>query len=223
MTMSVKGMVKQNNEKRKMLTPENKAYFENLLVAIRTNAFKSEHATEEVLMELLDHLLQAQKEGKSAEAVFGKTPKLLAEDIIESLPAESKKINLSFGAEILLTLFGWAIVPWGIFVFFKGEEQTIYIGSALLYAVLLVSGLLGLIRLIFKMVRQDAIGPSRNKIKSSLLFGISFGLLITVLVFINVLVKPFGPTVSMNYYTIFGLGCFFLLAAYLFRKMRESN
>ncbi|RHW40161.1 DUF1129 family protein [Lysinibacillus yapensis] len=192
------------------------------MVYIRTNALKSERATEEVLLEMLDHLLEAQKEGKSAEEVFGKAPKELAEEIIQSLPKEPLKKTVGFAFEALLNLLGWAIIPWGIFAYFKGEEQTIYLGSTLLFGIILVLGLALLIYYVFRMVKQEAF-DSRKKLRSSLVFGTIFGLLIVLLVFLNFFIDPFGPTIQMSYFTIFGLGCFLILAAYLFRKSRESQ
>ncbi|WP_339288736.1 DUF1129 family protein [Ureibacillus sp. FSL K6-0786] len=79
MKVSVKELIRQNNEKRKQLTPENQQYYENLLVYIRANLSRNERATEEVLLEMLEHLLEAQKEGKTASEVFGKNPKDLAD------------------------------------------------------------------------------------------------------------------------------------------------
>ncbi|WP_347862474.1 hypothetical protein U0355_04750 [Salimicrobium sp. PL1-032A] len=58
--MQKKEMIKSNNEKRKELTEENREYYEDMLLYIRLSYSKSEQDMEEVLAELLDHLLEAQ-------------------------------------------------------------------------------------------------------------------------------------------------------------------
>ena len=73
--MNVKEMVELNNQRRKLLTKENLKYYEDMLVYIRLSYDKSDQEIEEVLLELLDHLLEAQKEGRTAKEVFGRNPK----------------------------------------------------------------------------------------------------------------------------------------------------
>lgn len=72
--MTEKEMVAINNERRKQLTKENKAYYEDMLVYLRTSRIPAKK-TEELLLEMPDHLLTAQKEGKRAEDVFARTRK----------------------------------------------------------------------------------------------------------------------------------------------------
>lgn len=223
MTLTVKKMVKQNNEKRNLLTPENKTYYENMLLYIRTNAFKGEKATEEVLLEMLDHLLEAQKEGKRAEEVFGKAPQQLAQDIIESLPNESVKKVIGFSLEIILTLFGWYLVAWGAPDLILKEGSTIYLGTASVSIVLIVGSLVGLIYFIFAVLKKSAFTNKKKKNKVTWGLGIIFGLVWAGVILLNIFVKPFGPAIHINYYTAFGLGCFLLLASYLFKKSREAK
>lgn len=80
--MNTKDLIQLNNEKREQLTEKNSEYYGDMLVYIRTNFNKSERYTEEVLLELLEHLLQAQEEGRTAKEVFGEDPKAYCNDII---------------------------------------------------------------------------------------------------------------------------------------------
>lgn len=221
--LTVKNIIEQNNAKRKLLTPENEMYYENMLVFIRSNAFKNERATEEVLLEMLDHLIEAQKEGKTAQEVFGKSPEQLAEQIIESLPKESIKDMFEFGSEIVFTLFGWFLAIWGLMPLFSKKEQTIYLGSTAISAILLIGSLILLVYVVFKILKKNAFSNSKKKKSLAWGLGILMGLVWAGVFVMNVLLEPIGPTVQMNYYTGFGLGCFFLLAAFVLKKSREAK
>lgn len=222
MTLTVKELIKQNNEKRKLLLPENENYYENLLVYIRSNLFRKERATEEILLEMLDHLLEAQKEGKTAEQVFGKSPQQLAEEIIESLPKESMKEVLEFVFENVLTLFGWFLVAWGFLPLISKEEQSIHIGTAAITALCVAGSLFLIVYFVFVMLKKNAFHHTK---KGSVLWslGILIGSIWAIVLFINISLEPFGPIVQINEYTGFGLGCFFLLAAYILKKSREAK
>ncbi len=223
MTLTVKELIKQNNEKRKLLLPENEIYYENLLIYIRSNLFRKERATEEILLEMLDHLLEAQKDGKSAEQVFGKSPQQLAEEIIESLPKESVKEVMEFAFENILTLFGWFLVVWGFLPLISREARTIYTGTAAISALLLVGSLFLTVYFVFVLIKKDAFNRKKNK--GSVLWGIGvlIGSIWALIFFINISLKPLGLSIQINEYTGFGLGCFFLLAAYIMKKSREAK
>jgi DNA-binding ferritin-like protein (Dps family) len=85
MFMDPKELIELNNEKRELLTEENKEIYGNMLTYIRM-ANIAEHHTEEVLMDVLDHLLDAQERGKTAHDVFGKDPKAYCDELIDALP-----------------------------------------------------------------------------------------------------------------------------------------
>jgi uncharacterized membrane-anchored protein len=221
--LTAKDIIEQNNKKRKYLTPENELYYENMLVFIRSNAFKKERETEEVLLEMLDHLIEAQKDGKTAEEVFGKTPEQLAEQIIDSLPKESIKDILEFGFEIVFTLFGWFLAIWGLMPFVTKKEQTIYLGSTAISALLLIGSLILLVYVVFSVLKKNAFSNSKKKKTLAWGLGILMGLVWAAVFLMNILLEPIGPTVEINYYTSFGLGCFFLLAAFILKKSREAK
>ena len=223
MKLTVKELIEQNNEKRKNLTPENQEYYQNMLVYIRSTALKSERATEEVLLEMLDHLLEAQREEKTAVEVFGKAPKELAEEIIETLPKESVKANLDFLFEIGFTLFGWYLVIIGIPPLISQEDRTVYLGSILLSGILLIAGVVALLLFVFGVLKNTAFEDKRKKKKVNWLLGTLFVLFFVGGIGANVILEPFGPSFTVSYLLAFGLGCFFLLAAYLFKKARESK
>ncbi|QKY71189.1 DUF1129 family protein [Lentibacillus sp. CBA3610] len=121
--MNTKDLIQLNNEKREQLTEENEKYYGDMLVYIRMNLNKSERYTEEVLLEMLEHLLQAQAEGKTARDVFGEDPKTYCQDIIEEIPSEKKTNRLPFILFIMMRLISIVgltagIVGFALYYFF---------------------------------------------------------------------------------------------------------
>ncbi|GER68288.1 hypothetical protein BpJC7_26370 [Weizmannia acidilactici] len=112
--VSAKQLIEENNRKREELTPENEKYYGDLLIYIRLQLTLSEQQSEEVLMELLDHLLEGQKENKTAEEMFGGDPKAFADEIIRQLPKEEKRNMIPFITRIVIMLAGIQLVINGI-------------------------------------------------------------------------------------------------------------
>ncbi|MED3660605.1 DUF1129 family protein [Ureibacillus sp. FSL K6-8385] len=223
MKIPIKELIQQNNEKRELLLPENKKYYEDLLVYIRANLSKDERAVEEVLLEMLDHLLEAQKEGKTAETVFGKNPKELADEILAALPKESWKHQMEFALEILFTFFGWYFAIVGLFPLFKKEDQTVYAGTLIVSGILLVGAIVMFIYIVLKILKNGTFREQKKRKGITILYSIIAGGLFALGLIVKFAVPPFGPTFEVSYYTVFGMGCFLLLASYLLKKMREQN
>ncbi|MGK0577062.1 DUF1129 family protein [Macrococcus capreoli] len=106
--MKTKDIIEQNNIKREELTPENLKVYEEVLMYLRCDLSLSERVTEVTLMDLLDHLLEAQMHDVTTEEFFGPDPKQFAKDLVEEIPKESKRNIWMFTASIfcfLLALF----------------------------------------------------------------------------------------------------------------------
>ena len=103
--MNAKDIIELNNELREQLNKENLAAYEDMLTYIRLSSNKSEQQTEEVLLELLEHLLEAQKSGKTAKDIFGEDIKQYCDELINEIPGEKSQKH-----EILvlyrITIFG---------------------------------------------------------------------------------------------------------------------
>lgn len=84
-------MIKQNNELKNQLNPENKKYYEAILVYMRIDMNNKDHQTEKVLLEILHDILNAQKNGTSAQEFFGKSPKEMSDRILSERPKDSEK------------------------------------------------------------------------------------------------------------------------------------
>lgn len=77
-------MVELNNQRRKLLNEANRKYYEDILVYLRMSRIPSKQ-TEELLLEMLDHLLTAQQKGKTAKDLFGEDPEAYCEEIVQSM------------------------------------------------------------------------------------------------------------------------------------------
>lgn len=81
--MTEKEMVQLNNEKRKLLTAENEAAYSDMLIYLRLTSVPQKQM-EELLLEILDHLLEAQEDGKTAHDIFGGDLKAYCDELIKS-------------------------------------------------------------------------------------------------------------------------------------------
>lgn len=85
--MNSDNLIKANNLLRKKLTSENQKYYEDLLTYIRgKSTFNREKDVEQLLLEILHDLIDAQNNGQNAEDYFGKNPQTLADEILQTLP-----------------------------------------------------------------------------------------------------------------------------------------
>lgn len=110
MSKTVDQLVKLNNEKRKLLKEENERYYTDVLLYVRMQWRLSEKQSEELLLEILDHLLDAQAENKTAQEVFGDNPNQFAHDLIEEIAKEKPQNMAKFIGGIVIMLTGWALV-----------------------------------------------------------------------------------------------------------------
>lgn len=172
---------------------------------------------------MLDHLLEAQKEGKTAEEVFGKSPRDLADEIILTLPKEPMKKIVEFFFEVGMQFLGVYLVVIGIGPLISGEEKVIRIGSMMTGLILLLAGFALIVFFLLKFLQAEAFKPAATR-KTFIwkVASISTG---TIAVYVSylLLVEPFGSQLTVSSYTYFGMGCFLLLVSFLMKKMREAN
>lgn len=222
MTQTVKKMVKENNEKRLLLTEGNNEYYSNFLTYVRSAYFKDERAVEDVLLEMLDHLLLAQKEGKIAEDVFGKNPKELADDVISNLPNESWKDIFLFGIELLATLLAAYTIIVGLLDIITKQSKTIYVGNVLIIVGILVVTLLALIFVTLQMLKKESFSQKKSKA-----FYVYFFLIIFIgsvgSSYLGNILPPIGQQIDVGQYGMFSIGCLLTLVTFLMKKIREQR
>lgn len=222
-------MVQLNNEKRTQLNEVNTAYYDDMLIYIRTNAMKSEQQTEEVLLELLDHLLEAQTEGKTAVDVFGEDLKAYCDEVIEEIPGEKSSKNLSFIGFLLLDLAAIAMLTFGIlgygtyFIFGLGEQYfNITLGKGIV--VLLIDTLLiGIwILIIFKWMKHSTFKVKKtNKWVEFLQLWLISTIFIGLSIVTFILFPDFGTNFKIHQLMIAAIGLIlYVLKIYLNKKMQ---
>lgn len=146
--MNATQLVKENNKLREDLNPENKRFYEDLMVTVRVHSlFRDNQQTEEALLLVLQDVLQAQESGGSAEGYLGKDASTLASEMIREISYLSKGKMLLYGLIGLGVYLYAAIGPSTIFdlVFSKSHQASLSLLTLLvetIVTVILVYGLL---------------------------------------------------------------------------------
>jgi DNA-binding ferritin-like protein (Dps family) len=219
--ITIKKLIKQNAEKQKLLNDENKKYYEDFVVYVRSSLLKDQRATEEILLEMLDHLLTAQADQKDAQQFFGKDPKALADEVIENLPQESWKNVFAFGIELILTVFAYYTVVRGIYIIAMNEEKQFYLGNTLLVGAVLAAALWIVIVVTLKMFQNSTYGDSNRKsiiVISCLIFVLSVGIVV-----LTQMMPSFGRLIDLGRYGVFSISCLLFLIIFIMKKIREQQ
>ncbi|MBD7907692.1 DUF1129 family protein [Sporosarcina gallistercoris] len=224
--VTTKELIQENNEKREQLTEENERYYSNMLVYIRSKFLLSERATEELLMEMLEHLLEGQQDGKSAEEIYGRDPKAYADELIAQMPKEKKKNQLLFGIQLTVGVLGWMVIArgaiLGIMSFFQPVDERLYVVStiALLAAVLLITavGVLLLINMVNKTAFEEKKSTWKFAIGGGMTGVMVFGLLMGIAFFF----KERGPAIEFPWLASLLAGFVLLLVSQWISRTNEG-
>jgi uncharacterized membrane-anchored protein len=202
--MKAKQLIEENNRKRDQLTPENEKYYSDMLIYIRLQLSLSEQQSEEVLMEMLDHLLDGQLEGKSARDIFGDDPKGYADEIIQNLPKEQKREVVPFIMGIVLNLVSWMFMIRGAVILvisqFQNVSSKVFVFPTLLIFVLILGSIAFGVWYIFRVIKlslfNEKVSEKKNMIKVGLFVAISMGILLVVSEF----TPEFGPAFDFSWW-----------------------
>ncbi|KQL50866.1 hypothetical protein AN964_24965 [Heyndrickxia shackletonii] len=221
--MKAKQLIEENNRKRELLTPENKQYYSDMLIYIRLNLSLSEQHSEEVLMEMLDHLLEGQQEGKSARDIFGDDPKRYADEIIQNLPNGKKREVVPLLLGIIFHLISWILIVRGIAILvtsqFRNIGDTVYpLSSLIIFAIILASVLFG-VWLIFRVIQQSLFNQNPNEKKSRLMVGIFVALSTVIVVVASMFIPRFGPTFHFTWWASLLAGGILWIIVYTLRRI----
>ncbi|MFC9445000.1 DUF1129 family protein [Bacillus cereus] len=189
--MTEKEMVQLNNKKRKLLTPENEVAYGDMLVYLRISSVP-EQQMEELLLEILDHLIEAQAENKSAYDIFGSDLQSYCDELISALPTQTKLEKTSligFSVSLLLAIqFGIdAIISFFILSFRNNAEQftpVFSIPGTTLSVSLIILGIL----LILYLLKRYSFDQKINW-KRRILFGFAFATPFCASIFLHVYFK----------------------------------
>ena len=205
-------LIETNAVLQESLTKENEKYYGNLLIYIRIMAFfRDVKRSEELLLEVLRDILDAQEQGISAEEYFGENPKKVADDIIKQLP-----INLLDTVKIILT----ALASYSIFSILS---EIIFPNESLDIGSLLIRGFYWAIMVIFALW---LLGISLYRFKdklSKLVLLLLVGLGVSVGFYISFLIStPLKVNLSGN----LGIVTIILISGlilYLFYKEKDKK
>ncbi|GIQ69054.1 DUF1129 family protein [Xylanibacillus composti] len=216
--MKAKDLIRLNNEKRERLSKENLEYYNDLLVYTRLSFHKSEQETEEILSELLDHLLEAQAEGKTAQDIFGDDPKKYAESILGELPRMAFKEWGMFAVAGIFYFFAASTIITGLFALFMDGSRTYYAGTVAI-KVMLSFPLAMLILYMIMLFLRWFVFSKLNKVAEFLLLWL-FGTGSAGLFFVVFFLTPeFGPTVEVPAYAVLATGIVLCVFGRLVQKI----
>ncbi|GEK58225.1 hypothetical protein CHL76_08690 [Marinococcus halophilus] len=218
-------LVEENNEKRNQLNKENKKIYEDMMVYIRLSFNKSEQETEEVLLELLDHLLVLQAEGRDSLELFGSDPRKYAKDIVGELPQTVPKemiklfimgICYFLSVYMLSTGLIQTILSYG---FQQLEPMKSYSLGTTAIIIILGSFMLSVVGYsVFRYIKWSCFREV-SKIKEFLVTGFIFGIVPGTVFFAMYYWLPaFGPTITFPVYWLGVAGVVFLLIGELLRR-----
>ncbi|MFD1395903.1 DUF1129 family protein [Kroppenstedtia eburnea] len=180
--MNTDEMIQMNNRLREKLAPENREYYEKMLLYLRSSPVP-QHQTEELLLEWLEHVLEAEKQGKTAREVFGPDPEGYCEEVVAAMPRRGWG---SLGKEILFIT--WLGLTWtlfvhgalGIILMLVGEWWEIpfregYQPDQLsLLFVIQILGLFFLVHWVFHHFRKTVFSEEEHGVRENLKFGLTF-------------------------------------------------
>jgi uncharacterized membrane-anchored protein len=205
--INAKQLIEINNHKRTELLPENEKYYSNFLLYIRLQFFLSEQQSEEILMEILDHLIEGQNNGKTAQVIFGKDPKVFADEIIRQIPNENKNNMVRFISVIAFNLLGLFLIVRGIILFivsfFKDVDILVYPYKSMVMFLVIICFCLMEVWIIFKIIKDSLFKENQNNMKDSLKAGISTMVLMGIILAGGYFLPNFGPSFPFTWYASF--------------------
>jgi uncharacterized membrane-anchored protein len=201
--IEAKQLIEINNRRRSELTPENEKYYSDFLIYIRLQFFLSEQQSEEVLMEILDHLIDGQNEGKTASVIFGDDPKVFADEIIRQIPNENKKNVGRLISGIVFNLAGLLLMIRGIILFivsfFKDINTIVYpLQSIVMLGIIVCFSLIGVWG-IFKIIKGSVFKEKQWNLKDTVLCGTIGAACSGITIGINYLLPNFGPSIQFTW------------------------
>ncbi|MFL0364078.1 DUF1129 family protein [Pseudobacillus sp. 179-B 2D1 NHS] len=218
--MNAKEMVNVNNERRRCLSEENEKYYSDMLVYIRTSRI-AEKAGEELLLELLEHLIEAQTQGKTAEDVFGKHPKDYCERLITGLPKPGWKERISFYLYISFLGAAWLLITDGIMNILLRTMNIQTKTMTLLPVMISFIGIAAIVMFIVRGVKWTVY--AKRPVMIAGLIGVCVTLLVVSLAFLNS-VEWFGVSLSapLSPFVTLAAAVISFLISFYFKKLDQQ-
>ena len=209
---NTKELIEMNNKKRELLTDKNKQIYEDFLLYFRTDLRVAEYECEEFLIDILDHILDAQRDGKTAKDVFGDDPEDYAKELISCLPSEKKRNLTVFGGFLILQTLGYIGMIYGltflILPFFFEGNQAFSVGKTIVVLALILLIIAIAVKGIFNLIRKPLFKENNKRLeKKSYVKAGLFGALSFILIFFLIKITPeFGPDITVEWWIYLLLG-----------------
>lgn len=217
-------LIEENNQKRELLNDENLGLYEEFLLYIRTDLRVDEQAGEEVLMDLLDHLLEAQEEDKAATDLFGESPQVYANELIEALPNEKKRNAALFIFSQVLSIAGWFSIMFGVVTlimsFFQEVDNSIPLGNILVILGSVVVFSLSAVSIVFKIVRTTLFASKKKRVLGYVKAGLFGGGAVGLIMLLAWIVPDFGPMIRLEWWVYVLSGLVLLVVYKLLGRMK---
>src|SRR5699024_2812258 len=224
--MNTKELIALNNEMRTKLSEKNEAYYSKILIYVRLKLQLSEHQSEEILMEILNHLIEAQAEGKTAQDVFGKDPIHYAEDLIEQLPNERKRNIFWFFTGIAVNIVGYVLIIRGVLLLLLGNFTEVNYNLPLvtisIIVLLIVLFIISVVSFIFRRARRSLINDS-STFKDSLFAGVYAAVNMGVFLLIIYTLPELGWTIHLSAWTSILIGTIIWGSIFIIKKMEKRK
>ena len=104
---NIQELIQKTNDSVQNLKPENKAYFDDLIVYMASSSlFHDEGAIREQLYQMVLDFSDAEKEGITAQEFFGENPQAMADELVKDSPRISKRqlFEISLMVEAILEI-----------------------------------------------------------------------------------------------------------------------
>lgn len=138
--MTPRQMIQENNRLREQMTPDNRDFYETIVVYVRDSRVDRRQG-EQRLLELARDVLEAQRKGTSAEGLFGGDAEAYARTVVETLPAVKPVEGTAY--YIMIAWIGLTVLFLVEAVIGFGAQLAGYSGSSLnrlsLLAIILVA------------------------------------------------------------------------------------
>ncbi|MBU8597407.1 hypothetical protein CHH78_13140 [Shouchella clausii] len=211
----IKALIEENNRLRQQLTPDNLKLYEDMMLYIRTDLRLAEYESEQILMEMLHHIVDSQKDGKTAKDVFGGNPKDYAEELIAELPREKKRNVAQFIIAQFVVLIGIVCLVEGlgklVLPLFGLKGPVVITGNLM---VTLLMGIIGTgvaVYWIFKQIRKDLFTEGTNSKKQYIKTGLIGAVAFMAMVGIVYLLPDWGIPLTFAWWTYVLIGVFLLI------------
>ncbi|MFB5660279.1 DUF1129 family protein [Alteribacillus sp. HJP-4] len=219
--MTAKQLINENNHKRKQLHEQNEKYYSGMLLYLRSHLSLSEQKTEEILMEILDHLLIAQRENRSAEEVFGTRPKEYADQLIEQLPKEERKNSVLFIVQNAFFFLGIITLFTGISSLIIQPSAPAYLGKLAITTLTGFVLLTILVKVVFAYIAYSSFIEVNKGKESAVAAAIGmavFGIFIAVELF----TPEYPPVIENGGWVIVLTGFISMSFYYVLKKVNDS-